>query len=94
MNEALVPMQDIAADEMAQMTYQALISLHAALAFHLEQTGRPLPRLLNFHFNQSSPTLVMAYRLYANAGRADELRDENKNVHPAFMLPTGRALSS
>jgi prophage DNA circulation protein len=50
--------------------------------------------MVQFAFGGSMPTLVMAQRLYADASRADELRDENKVVHPAFMLPTGMALSS
>ena len=50
--------------------------------------------MLNFVFAASLPTLVAAYKLYADASRADELRDQNKVVHPAFMLPTGRALSA
>jgi hypothetical protein len=36
----------------------------------------------------------MSNRLYYDASRADELRAENKVVHPLFMLPTGQALSS
>jgi prophage DNA circulation protein len=36
---------------------------------------------------------VLAYRLYADASRADEIRAENKVVHPAFCPPTGIALS-
>jgi prophage DNA circulation protein len=94
MNAEFVPMEDVAADSMAQMTYQALIRLHAALAFFLAETARPLPRMLRYRFFESLPTLVMAYKLYADASRADELRIENKNVHPAFMQMTGRALSS
>jgi prophage DNA circulation protein len=37
---------------------------------------------------------VMAYKLYDDASRCDELRQENKVVHPAFCPPTGRALST
>jgi hypothetical protein len=33
-------------------------------------------------------------RLYDNAARADELRDENKVVHPAFMRRKGQALNA
>jgi prophage DNA circulation protein len=40
------------------------------------------------------PTLVMAYRLYADASRGDELRAENKVVHPAFSPAAGLALSA
>ena len=87
-------MEEIAADDMDQMTYQALVRLHAAVTFFLVETARPLPRMLNFQFGAPMPTLVAAYRLYADAGRADELRAENKVVHPAFMRPFGKALSN
>jgi prophage DNA circulation protein len=36
----------------------------------------------------------MAYRLYTDASRADDVRDENKVVHPAFCPMTGLALSA
>ena len=94
MNAAFAPMEEIAADDMEQMTYQALVRLHAAVTFFLVETARPLPRMLNFQFGAPMPTLVAAYRLYADAGRADELRAENKVVHPAFMRPFGKALSN
>lgn len=94
MNDAFAPMEEIAADDMDQMTYQALVRLHAAMTFYLIETARPLPRMLSFQFARPMPTLVMAYRLYADAGRADELRAENKVVHPAFMRPFGAALSN
>jgi prophage DNA circulation protein len=92
-NEVFTPMEEEVADEMDAMTYRALISLHAAITFHLYETARPLPQMLNFRFAMSLPTLIIAQRLYADAGRADELREENKVVHPAFMLPSGRALA-
>jgi prophage DNA circulation protein len=38
--------------------------------------------------------LVAAYKLYADASRADDLREQNQVVHPAFMPPTGYALST
>ena len=94
MNEEFAPMEEVAADDMAQMTYQGLVGLHAALAFFLADTARPLPRMMRYRFYESLPTLVMAYRLYTDAGRCDELRRENKNVHPVFMQMTGRALSN
>jgi prophage DNA circulation protein len=92
-NEAFAPMEEIAADEMDQEVYQALIRLHAAIIYYLVETARPLPRMLAFSFGSVLPTLVQAHRLYADAGRADELRDENKVVHPAFPQRQGRALS-
>jgi len=94
MNDAFAPMEEIAADDMAQMTYQALVRLHAAITFFLIETARPLPRMLRYQFAQSLPTLIIAYRLYSDAGRADEVRNENKVVHPAFCKALGRALSN
>jgi hypothetical protein len=86
--------EETAANEMDQMTYRDLIELHAGIIAFLVQTARPLPDMLTFVFAGPMPTLVMANRLYYDAGRADEMRDENRVVHPLFMRPAGRALSS
>ena len=101
MNAAFAPMEEIAADDMDQMTYQALVRLHAAVTFFLVETARPLPRMLNFQFGAPMPTLVAAYRLYADAGltqgtkvRKHGIRASHKVVHPAFMRPFGKALSN
>jgi prophage DNA circulation protein len=93
MMDAFDPAEELAADDMDQAAYMALIQLHAALAFHLNQTARPLPRMLDYAFAAVLPTLVLAYRLYSDAGRADEVRAENHIVHPAFSLREGKALS-
>jgi prophage DNA circulation protein len=50
--------------------------------------------MLNFRFVEAGPTLVFAYRLYDDASRGDELREENGVVHPAFAPSFGRALSA
>lgn len=86
--------EEYLADAMDQMSYRAMVELHAAVVYHLVQTARPLPRIVPFIFGQPLPTLIQAQRLYADASRADELRDENKVVHPAFALPSGVALSA
>jgi hypothetical protein len=84
--------EEVAADEMALMVYRALVSLHAAVTFHLSATARPLPQMLNYRFSMPRPTLILSQRLYYTATRADELREENKVVHPAFAPREGRAL--
>ena len=94
MNAGFSAMEEIAADDMDSATYRVLVALHAAVTFHLLRTERPLPRILNFRFAAPSSTLVSAYKLYDDAGRADELRAENRVVHPSFMQPLGRALSA
>jgi len=85
--------EEIAADEMDQMTFQALITLHGAIVNRLVQTALPLPRMMRYQFFSPLPSLVMAYKLYDDAGRADEVRAENKVVHPAFCPMLGEALS-
>jgi hypothetical protein len=94
LNDAFAVMEEIAADDMDQMVFQALIRLHAAIMFYLIETARPLPMMLNFQFGSPLPTLIIAYRLYADASRCDEIRAENKVVHPAFAPRAGRALSN
>jgi prophage DNA circulation protein len=94
MNAVFAQVEEAVADAMDQMTFQAMVSLHASIMFYLVETARPLPRLLQFAFAAPMPSLVMAYRLYADASRADELREENKVVHPAFEMPKGLALSA
>ncbi|MGY4403938.1 hypothetical protein [Bradyrhizobium sp. USDA 3315] len=86
--------EEIAADDMDSMSCQALVRLHAAITNHLIETARPLPRMLKHRFADVLPILVLAYRLYDDASRADEVRDENKIVHPAFSPITGQALSA
>jgi hypothetical protein len=86
--------EEIAADSMDQMTFQTLVGLHGAVVNHLVATARPLPRMLRFEFFEPLPSLVMAYKLYDDASRCDELREENKVVHPAFCPMIGKALSA
>jgi prophage DNA circulation protein len=49
--------------------------------------------MLAYRFATPRPTLVMSHRLYDTAARADQLREENKMVHPAFAPREGRALA-
>ena len=87
-------MQDDIADRMDAMTFRAIIELHAAVSFFLIETARPLPRMMTFRFNLPLPSLTIAQKLYYDASRADELRQENKIIHPAFCQLRGRALSN
>jgi prophage DNA circulation protein len=93
-NESFGSIAEDVADRMDAMTYRAIVQLHAAVAFFLVETARPLPRMLHYQFSLPLPTLAIAHKLYADAGRADELRAENKVVHPAFSARVGRALSN
>jgi hypothetical protein len=86
--------EETAADTMDPMVYRGLIELRAAIVNHLVQTARPLPSLLNYQFAKVFPSLVISQRLYGDASRYDEIRDENKIVHPAFCPIYGVALSA
>ena len=85
--------EDSAADTMDPMVYRALISLHAAVINHLVVTERPLPEMLSYQFNDVLPSLVISQRLYGDASRYDQIRQENQIVHPLFCPAQGRALA-
>jgi prophage DNA circulation protein len=85
--------EEIAADTMDAMVYRSIVELHAAIINHLVVTERPLPEMLVYQFYEPLPTLIIAQRLYGEASRYDQIRDENKIVHPAFCPTIGRALS-
>lgn len=87
-------MEEEIADQMDAMLGRALLKLHAAISMRLVETARPLPRMMNYRFNVPMPSVVLAHRLYADASRADELRMENRIVHPGFCPLEGRALSA
>jgi prophage DNA circulation protein len=86
--------EEVAADTMSGADYIALIELRAAIVNHLVATARPLPSMLSYQFAQSLPTLIISQRLYGDASHYDEIRNENKVVHPAFCPMNGQALSS
>lgn len=94
MRDAFASAAEDAADDMQGSTFLAITGLSGAVIFFLYDRARPLPRMVKFEFAHSRPTLVFAYRLYDNAARADELRDENGVVHPAFMRRKGQALNA
>jgi hypothetical protein len=92
-NEAFDPAMDFAADNQEPEVFQALKALHAAVIRDLIERGRKLSQIVPYQFGKRLPSLYLSQRLYGDAGRADELKDENKAVHPAFMPGNGRALA-
>lgn len=94
LNVAFEPAEEFAADATDDPSvYQAVVALHSSTTRDLIARARPLPRLVTYTFNVNLPFLVLSQRLYATAARANELRDENKVVHPLFMPTSGRCLS-
>lgn len=94
MNAAFDPAEEFAADATDDPSvFQALNALHSAVSQDLVARARPLPQVVTFKFSQRMPSLALANRIYGDASRADELRLENKCVHPAFVREFGRCLS-
>ncbi len=86
--------QEWTADNSLPALYQGLLALGAAVSRDLTSRAAPLPRLTTYAFPRGTTSHVLAYRLYGDANRADELRAENHVIHPAFMPASGRALAS
>jgi prophage DNA circulation protein len=94
MNEAFTQTEEVAADNLDQGTYMALIELHGAVVSHLSDRGRQLPRVISYDYHMVMPALRMAQRAYAEATRYQELITENNVVHPAFMPAEGQMLAA
>lgn len=94
MNAAFGPAEEQSAALKDQEAYRALVGLHGALTRDLALRSKPLPRMTGYSFARPFPSLRLSQRLYSDAGRAEELRDENKVPHPLFMPIGGRALSA
>jgi prophage DNA circulation protein len=84
---------EVAADDLQAGIYMAIIGLQADVTKYLTDQGRQLPRVIQYHFAQVMPALAMSQRVYSTGSRSDELRLENKVVHPAFMPMDGRMLA-
>lgn len=74
-------------------SYQRLLALHSAVVRDATERGRLLARIVKYEFGFRRPSLAIANYLYGDASREAEIVSENNPVHPAFMLPSGRALS-
>lgn len=71
--------------------YIAMRELRACVVKDIQQRGGSLARIEYFTPVVTAPALVLAYRLYADYRREDELLQRNDLEHPAFV-PAGEAL--
>lgn len=74
--------------------YAALRILRAEVIRDMNAKGAQLPTLVTVTTNSPVPSLVLAQRLYRDAGRDDELARRANPVHPAFMPLSFMALST
>ena len=84
----------VAADALEDASYQALRTLRAAVLNDLITRGADLARLATITSPVPRPSLAVAYRLYRDATRSDDLIARADPVHPAFMPTSFQALSS
>lgn len=92
-DSAMDAAQEWTADNGLPAMYQALLALGAAVSRDLTTRAAPLPRLTSYSFPRGTTSHALAYRLYGDASRCDELRAEGHVIHPAFMPSSGIALS-
>ncbi|EGG3071016.1 DNA circularization protein [Salmonella enterica] len=83
-----------AGDRFDDRVYSALLSLSNTFIEGFSLKGTTLSNLVQYTFNRPLPALTLANRFYQDAGRADELIQSARPVHPAFMPVRFRALSS
>jgi hypothetical protein len=84
---------DRAADAMDSFVYSKLLELFASVSRYLAETGRPLPRVVQYELSPH-PSLSLANRIYADATRAEEIVAENKIINPVFCPRVIRVLSA
>lgn len=71
--------------------FARLSALRLAMVRDVTRRGGSLARVYGYTPAGTEPALVIAHRLYADAGRADDIIARNRVRHPGFV-PGGRAL--
>ncbi len=73
-------------------TYDAIRDLVAALTDHLKAVAGLLPELTTYTPAEALPALVIAYQLYGDANRADEILERNPHIVNPNLVPAGEPL--
>lgn len=78
-------------DEESEVTtsdpvYIALTDLRTAVVQAVPDPEQDLPRLAKFSPRQTLPSLLVAYQLYGDAGRADDIVARNDPRRPGFLM--------
>lgn len=67
--------------------YDALVLVRVELVATIYELAEDLARLRDYRVTRVTSTLQMAWELYADAERADEIGDRNQIRHPGFVPP-------
>jgi prophage DNA circulation protein len=98
LSEAVTALYDtestIAADAGDASTYMALRALGAAVAADLAARGSRLPELVTVTTVEPMPAFALAYMLYRDATRADDLTQRTDAPNPAFLPVEMHVLAS
>ncbi len=93
----VVPVLDAAIDAASVAgyadLYRAVRTLRTAVVNDLQTRGSQLPGLTTVSLPVPLPSLVVAYQLYQDATRSDEIITRNNPPHPGFMPTTLEVLS-
>lgn len=85
---------ETAGDAEDDASFTALRALRGAVVGDLQARGASLAPLVTMSFAGSLPALVLAHRIYGDAGRSDQLVQQIQPVNPLFMPQTFQALAS
>lgn len=91
--DEIIDALDIELEDPATTTeeFQALSALRVEVVRGVPSPTLSLPRVATFTPRVSLPSLIVAYGLYEDAGRAQEIAERNRASHPGF-LPGGLPL--
>jgi prophage DNA circulation protein len=66
--------------------YRALADLRTSVVQAVPSKEQDLPHLVRYVPPETLPSLLVAYQLYGDAGRADEIARRNSPRHPGFLI--------
>lgn len=76
-----------AGDAGERKAWAALSDLKALVVRDINRRSSDLPGVETFELTETKPALVIAYSLYADATRSDEITTRNRVVHSGFVPP-------
>lgn len=82
---------DDASEYVSDSLYDVLYRLRSAVIHDIDTRSIDAPRIMSHVSPVTLPSVVLAYELYGDISRADELSTRNKVEHPGFM-PGGVSL--
>jgi prophage DNA circulation protein len=82
---------DVLMEAAGDPVYKSLADLRAAVVRDLTVRGADLARTARYTPKQTLPALAVAYRIYGDASRDEEIAARNRIRHPGFV-PGGETL--